>query len=396
MPRYSFSLGPATIRIQGSGNLYAAIIANFASFAVVDNSSQADLCFTILEIGEPHTSQGGSSAKDGDGTLQSPIIKVKGFTLLMEQIQAGNRSTINIECRPWQTKKRRLLSLLPRPLQRLASMRYVTALELQALDFIFHVYLWTTQLALLEHRATYIHASTMYNDSSRTALLISGWGGVGKTSLAAFAYVESDNKWGFLSDDLSIIDSQGMVWPNELAIHYYPYNLRGFNQLTAKLQGLMGPVDRQHWRWRTKIFGSSGVVRRIDPQMLWGVEKESHALTRALFLERWPRSEPRTSVISLESFVDKSIHILLHELKTILTPIIISHASADTDLQAFVPSISSFISRTAAVLTSACKNSVISHIFVPASWGPMELGGYVFNSEQHHAEVQISSNPDGE
>lgn len=380
MPKLTFRLGPATICIQGSGDLYGAIAANFTTFKPMEDGAHVDLQFTILELGDSHTVTLEEPGESGTGSSNRQEIRVKGFTLKIRETESGHASTIEVECRPWQTRKRRLLSILPVPLQRLANMRYVTAIELQSLDFLFHVYLWLTQLSLLKHGATYIHASTMYSESLRTTLLISGWGGVGKTSLTSYAYSESQGDWAFVSDDLSIIDSAGRVWPNSLAIHYYPYNLQGFQTLSLQLYRIMAPISREHWRLRAKLFGNSGVVRRVDPTALWNVSTSPQQLSQALFLERWPGSKPETTSMTLEEFGERSLHILLFELKTILTPIIVAHATTDIALKRLIPTIGNFIGDTACVMHSAFSGTSLSHIFVPRPWGPVELGEYVFDN----------------
>lgn len=378
MPKITFRLGPAAICIQGSGELFGAIAANFSSFEPAEDAAHIDLRFTILELGDRHTAWKEESDGEGADSANRQEIRVKGFTLRIDEVQPGPASTIEVECKPWQTRKRRLLSILPVPLQRFANMRYASSIELQSLDFLFHVYLWLTQMALLQHGATYIHASAMYSESLRKTLLISGWGGVGKTSLTSYAYSGAPGDWAFLSDDLSIIDSNGFVWPNSLAIHYYPYNLRGFHTLSERLYRLLTPIDREHWKLREKLFGSSGVVRRIDPHALWRVSASSQHLSRALFLERWPDSKPQCRAMALEDFSERSLHILLFELKTILTPIIIAHATTDKALKAIIPTIGTFITDTESILASAFGGTSLVHMFVPKPWGPVELGEYVF------------------
>lgn len=76
-------------------------------------------------------------------------------------------------------------------------------------------------LSLILHKfsCTFLHASALYEEGSVTVLM--GWRGTGKTN-AILKDFESRDVW---SDDLTILDSKGMVYPYLRPIRLYSYNL---------------------------------------------------------------------------------------------------------------------------------------------------------------------------
>lgn len=75
------------------------------------------------------------------------------------------------------------------------------------------------QLALLKCDATFVHASTVYENGKANVLM--GWRGTGKTN-AILEDFESKEIW---SDDLAIIDINGFVYPYLRPIRIYSYNI---------------------------------------------------------------------------------------------------------------------------------------------------------------------------
>lgn len=95
------------------------------------------------------------------------------------------------------------------PFKRKTSGRHIT-------DEIIEPFL---QLSLLASNATFVHASSIYENEKVKVLM--GWRGTGKTN-AILEDFENKEIW---SDDLAIIDSKGFVYPYLRPIRIYSYNL---------------------------------------------------------------------------------------------------------------------------------------------------------------------------
>jgi len=95
------------------------------------------------------------------------------------------------------------------PFKRLTPGRHIT-------DEIIEPFL---QLLLLDTNATFVHASSVYENEEVDVLM--GWRGTGKTN-AILKDFGSKEIW---SDDLAIIDTDGFVYPYLRPIRLYSYNL---------------------------------------------------------------------------------------------------------------------------------------------------------------------------
>lgn len=80
------------------------------------------------------------------------------------------------------------------------------------------------QLLLLKSNATFVHASSVFSNNKVEVLM--GWRGTGKTN----AILKEINIKEIWSDDLSIIDSEGFVYPYLRPIRIYSYNLPLLNK----------------------------------------------------------------------------------------------------------------------------------------------------------------------
>lgn len=71
----------------------------------------------------------------------------------------------------------------------------------------------------MECGATFLHASSLIEAEKATILM--GWRGTGKTN-AILENIDSKTIW---SDDLSILDEEGFIFPYKKPIRLYSYNI---------------------------------------------------------------------------------------------------------------------------------------------------------------------------
>lgn len=198
------------------------------------------------------------------------------------------------------------------PLERVGNWNYLTRAEIVAKNIIYGALDQAVQYQQVRHGQSFIHASsTIFNDK---ALVIAGWGGAGKTSSVLELVTQQGHR--FLSDDLGVLDSDGVVYRSPKKMQIYPYNLIGLDNLEASLLNGRAAVDRGHWAYRKLLRGGSGVRRRVSAEEVFGEAEvgTSAPIGMLLHLERggWPTAQTRS--IPPEEAARRSANILMYEL----------------------------------------------------------------------------------
>lgn len=176
---------------------------------------------------------------------------------------------------------------LMRQVRRFRDWNYLYPEEAVARTFIYDVFDWVTHLAQIEKGQSYIHASAMCKDGRGVAFL--AWCGVGKTT--ALLKLCSEEGWKYLSDDLALVDDDGMLYRTPRKIQLYAHNLLDEAKLAERLLRSSAALDRASWQFHLKRNGASRVRRRVPPEVLFGKEGvgASAPLSDLVFLDRVSR-----------------------------------------------------------------------------------------------------------
>jgi hypothetical protein len=126
-----------------------------------------------------------------------------------------------------------------------------------------------------------IHSSSMVN-SKNQAILIGGTGGVGKTSLEIELCM--NRGYTFMSDDISIVDSNGFAYPNHAFPKIYAYNTIGKPSLRRLILKDRSFHDRIAWHLKWILFGPASVRRKISPEKIYGSYATERAKTMKYFI----------------------------------------------------------------------------------------------------------------
>ncbi len=132
---------------------------------------------------------------------------------------------------------------------------------------IFHEVILT--LVLLGHYSTeisFIHGSTIYNKEKKQAFIVSGVGGVGKTTIE-LNFLLNYNKYGFMSDDIGFIDNNGYAYANFNYPKIYGYNAINSQKINRIITKNISFMSNILWQYRYKK-SSQWTRRRISPKIL--------------------------------------------------------------------------------------------------------------------------------
>jgi len=155
--------------------------------------------------------------------------------------------------------------------QRFRDWNFFTIEETLAKNFMYNIFDFIMELKFLVKGSSFIHASSI--EKNGKAIVFVAAGGVGKTSIMLQILKKTD--WRYLSDDLSIVDSDGRVYFNPKYIQIYPYNVKNDFELYNLLMKDRGVFDKLNWFYRKLRYGENLVRRRVDPQKFFGAGKVS-------------------------------------------------------------------------------------------------------------------------
>jgi hypothetical protein len=224
--------------------------------------------------------------------------------------------------------------------------------------------------ALLEDGAGFIHASCVSRDGH--GLVLSGWGGAGKTS-AATSLIET-GEWNFVSDDLCLINSDGLSQPYLKRIQLYPYNIDPQNK--QRLLECASFRDRLNWRLRATMLGKKSVRRRIAPSNRYPVSDHDVNISALIYIIRENRSDITYDTEELSVVAQRAAATIAHEYKTHirdLRPLVATHPGV-------WPSGEDFIEGSAKMYERAFESAACRVVRVPQNATPAELAEYLQQS----------------
>lgn len=157
-----------------------------------------------------------------------------------------------------------------------------------------------------------LHASAIADPSGQRIFAIGGTGGSGKTSLMLHACLEEN--WRFAADDITVLTTDGRLWPNYSYPKVYGYNLEAFPKIAPKLFEDDRPFDKIHWKLH-KIRGLDKVRRRIAPKDIFNTLSETNVsiLSDYIILQREHRQSIDLSRVTSIQASSASSHVIASE-----------------------------------------------------------------------------------
>lgn len=222
-------------------------------------------------------------------------------------------------------------------------------------------------LMLFGDRVSVFHAATLA-DSNGAALMVTGQGGVGKTSFAL--EVGRKRHWGFVSDDMVLADRSGIVYLNAAWPKIYAYNVEGDPSLETQIIQQCSTLERIHWgvlrRWPWRVR------RSIAPNDLYGHVTRAAKLSTIIEVVRGEGSD--LSIVrerNYNDFVERSIAVMQKEMRRLS-----GHIDAHTiyrernKMPPLETTWSDSVWRRTA--TEAIKNAALYRVVVPEWMGVSE------------------------
>jgi hypothetical protein len=238
--------------------------------------------------------------------------------------------------------------------------------------FCFSGYVPMVQLTLLNHGATFCHASAIERDGQ--AILFPACGGVGKTSLMS-RYVEQG--WNFLADDLCTLDSRGRAAIHPLPMHIYKYHEIQAADLVRKMLERSTPWDRRLWNWCGTFKKPDKMVRWVKPGHVFGEQRLSRGGQVAkVFRLRRSRHTDAFQHEELEPS-DVAAGIASNLFEEIPSPPHLATAVGSCLRLDFVPEVGPMYDQIRRTVTAGLANAACYAITIPQQANATDVASYL-------------------
>lgn len=264
------------------------------------------------------------------------------------------------------------LSIKERMRPKVRDWNYLSSYEQIAKNFMYDIFDYLSQIVNLGRGQSYLHASSM--EKNGRGLAIIAWGGIGKTT-SMLKLVTEDN-WKFLSDDLGVIDENGLLYRSPKKLQVYAYNLEGQPNLKKLLLSNRNPMDLFAWQLHLKLKGIKRVRRRVSAESLLGSNNVgiSVKLTDALFIERSSDNLFHSESISIHELARRAASTLLSEMEPLGK---MASAIYSSEFSPILPTINDFYDKTYEVLLKSFSGINPILVKIPLNAGPNELVQYL-------------------
>jgi hypothetical protein len=295
-------MGRLAIGFSGAGRVADEVSAELSEG--LDASPDApDLSFEFVDTLPP-----ADYRRNGSIIVSTDGLRVDTRGLLYQPTSDARTLRVKLQIAPLPDRRG-----LAREISRFRNWNYLDGRQETAKSFMYDVFDWSTQLIQLRLGQSYMHASSMTRDGRTLAVM--GWGGVGKTTSLLKLCIE--DAWGYLSDDLGLIDDSGMVHRTPKRLQVYGYNTVGQPAILARLLHGRSVLDRLGWEYHFRRHGEKRVRRRVSAQALFGPDRVATGgrLTDLLYLERSSDDAPRLVDIETEEIARRMAAIVMAEIE---------------------------------------------------------------------------------
>lgn len=192
-----------------------------------------------------------------------------------------------------------------------------------AISMVHHMMLHPSLRWLASQRRTlFLHAAGVMRNGR--SLLISGFGGTGKTTTSSTLLAHGSPEWQMLGDDYVIIGPDGQSYSHATRAHVYLDLTRRFPELWTRLTGPERLRLRRNWALRRISGGRIKIPVRVELGRMWpGRKLAASAEPAALLLLRTsnsmlPKLEPvSSSLTAVDEMLRNNFHEARHFIKLV-------------------------------------------------------------------------------
>lgn len=304
------TFGPVHILIESDSGMAGvfAVLSHWFAPSLPKDDQEPDIIFSLSSFLPEHSSDSEGAIKDHFSMRDG-----KAWEASISTLEKEKKIQWHYHCTPSPFMILRVVNRIPDFFSRIISREFGDARYFSASYFAYNIMLPALEVALLHRGATFMHASSVVGRDGR-GVVISGWGGAGKTTASSYLYLTKPNEWKFLSDDLAIVDKNGSIWFNPFPINVFPYNTHHFRRLESFLSESMGFAERIHWKLFRHFFGMKGSMRRRAP-FNTTYTKNQAKIFLVVHVERFSGSNFQIETLSIDDLAKTAKNILFFEIR---------------------------------------------------------------------------------
>lgn len=302
-------LGGLSFTIRGAGPVFEYLTEEFASLPVSSASEESIITFELTQT-LPSPPIDSISARNHTGWGDGFQVLSGSLRYRLHVVDDSYFVAVQVPAVPSGIRNATVY------IKRFFNFNYMTEAEILAKDFMYSLFnLLTGQLLVMRGLGTYIHASSFEKDGHGVALVASG--GAGKTT--SLLKLISRHSFRYLSDDIGLLDSEGMLIRTPLRMQVYAYNLHSDRWIKKRFFSTRSMLDRLSWHVRLWRKGDKSVRRRVSPEVLFGESAiaASAKLGTVIYLERVINNHFSLTQITRDELIHRLSHIMPGEIGNI-------------------------------------------------------------------------------
>jgi len=367
----------------GEGPIYKAVVKEFSCLEKGERSPHV-VVYIVSSL--PAWSEAEVMYKVGDLSTSSNIVEFSPDGSCRMRVSTDKEGCWHVWCAPSLTAAQKTMSSKPQVWQRWRSRSYLTVEETIGANIVFGPLVAILHMRLLELGGALIHGAGLA--SGGKGVLLSGWGGSGKTSLLGYIAAKHASTWEYLGDDLAVFDAHGNLGVVPLAMHLKNYNLTSSPELYAKVR--TGQPLLQHWHWvYGNRFTKAKPMRRPMPNELFSLPDTNIPVRLAVHLDRYSGEEMAVRQISTQTFATQVTAGTLSEYSSILG-CLLKAAALPCPAPAWLPTVLDLWARTETTVLKHLGEIPVWRILVPSHWNSQQVGSELTS---HITELLNSAYP---
>lgn len=243
------------------------------------------------------------------------------------------------------------------------NLNYLSRREVTAKNLIYDALEPILHLSMLQNNRGFLHASSiMYSDE---IMLFSGGVGAGKTGIC----IEMIDRGGykFMSDDLSLIGTDGIAYVYPKRMQIYAHNTQGNQNLLSCIMKNRGLLDKMQWKLRERFKGPKRVRRRVSPVTVFGRDKigDRGKISKVIHIIRSNNSYMKFKKLNSEELADRCANVIADEFSNFFAYMRVWHAMDPAS-----PTVDEVINASKFIYEQAFNNAECYLFIVPQNSSP--------------------------